>query len=47
MKDRVIPTINFLLSLSTLVLSVKIVWNVGVFTDEYNFSPSVVNGGDF
>lgn len=39
--------IVFLLSFVSLVISIKLFWNSGIFVDEYNLSTSIVNGGDF
>jgi hypothetical protein len=37
----------FLLSLFSLLISLKLFWNSGIFVDEYGLSPDIVNGGDF
>lgn len=37
----------FLLSFVSLLISLKLFWNLGIFVDEHNLSPDVVNGGDF
>lgn len=37
----------FILSLFSLLISLKLFWNLGVFVDEYGLSPDVVDGGDF
>ncbi|WP_062050441.1 hypothetical protein [Bacillus sp. JCM 19034] len=37
----------FLLSLLSLLISLKLFWNLGIFVDEYGLSPDVVNGGGF
>ena len=36
----------FLLSLFSLLISLKLFWNLGIFVDEYGLSPDIVNGGD-
>lgn len=37
----------FILSFASLIISLKLFWNLGIFVDEYNLSPEVVNGGGF
>ncbi|TQS75198.1 hypothetical protein DX933_07620 [Ornithinibacillus gellani] len=37
----------FLLSFSSLLISLKLFWNMGIFVDAYHTSPDVVNGGEF
>lgn len=37
----------FLLSLFSLLISLKLFWNLGNFVDEFGLSPNIVNGGDF
>lgn len=39
--------ILFIISLVSLLISLKLFWNMGVFVDENNLSPAIVNGGDF
>lgn len=47
MEKRKLLIIVFLLSVVSLLISLKLFWNLGVFVDEYNLSPNIVNGGDF
>lgn len=47
MLARRMSVIVFVLSLISLLISVKLSWNLGIFVDEYNLSPDVVNGGMF
>ena len=44
---KLLPIIVFLLSFFSLIISLKLFWNLGVFVDEYGLSPDIVNGGDF
>ncbi|MDK2981786.1 MAG: hypothetical protein PWQ55_2133 [Chloroflexota bacterium] len=37
----------FILSLVSLLISVKLFWNMGVYADEYGSSPTLVSGGTF
>lgn len=37
----------FIMSFASLLISLKLFWNLGVFVDENNLSPAIVNGGDF
>lgn len=46
-KVKLLPAIIFLLSFFSLLISLKLFWNLGIFVDEYNLSPDIVNGGDF
>lgn len=47
MGKRNISITVFLLSLFSLLISVRLFWNLGIFVDEYGLSPDIVNGGDF
>ncbi|MEH7277001.1 hypothetical protein [Neobacillus vireti] len=47
MGKRKLSITVFLLSLFSLLISLKLFWNLGVFVDEYSLSPDIVNGGDF
>lgn len=47
MSKRNVSIIVFLLSLFSLLISLKLFWNLGIFVDEYNLSADIVNGGDF
>lgn len=37
----------FVLSAFSLLISLKLFWNMGIFVDEHGTSPDVVNGGKF
>jgi hypothetical protein len=43
----ILSTITFILSLITLLISLKLFVNLGIFADEYNSSPVLVDGGTF
>jgi hypothetical protein len=47
MGKRKLSITVFLLSLFSLLISLKLFWNLGIFVDEYGLSPDIVNGGDF
>ncbi|WP_339159494.1 hypothetical protein MKX50_10105 [Paenibacillus sp. FSL W8-0186] len=47
MKRKVLSIAVFSLSFLSLIISLKLFWNMGIFVDEYGLSPSIVNGGDF
>jgi hypothetical protein len=47
MGKRKLSITVFLLSLFSLLISLKLFWNSGIFVDEYGLSPNIVNGGDF
>lgn len=46
MKGKKFNTIIFILSFVSLVISVKLFWNLGIYVDEVNASPDVVLGGN-
>lgn len=47
MKSKRINLILFILSSISLIISVKVFWNIGIYVDEYNTSPNIVYGSDF
>lgn len=47
MKHKLLDISIFVLSLISLVISLKLMWNMGIFVDEYNMTPRYVCGGDF
>ncbi|SHI87843.1 hypothetical protein SAMN05444401_1662 [Clostridium amylolyticum] len=47
MTKRKLSILVFVLSFSSLIISLKLFWNLGIFVDEYNLSPDIVNGGEF
>jgi len=47
MKIKKLSFFVFTLSLLSLIISLKLFWNLGIFVDEYNLSPDIVKGGDF
>ncbi|WP_055668597.1 hypothetical protein [Desnuesiella massiliensis] len=47
MKKRKLLIAVFILSILSLLISIKLFWNTAIFVDEYNLSPAIVNGGDF
>ncbi|GAA0133965.1 hypothetical protein YSY43_08050 [Paenibacillus sp. YSY-4.3] len=47
MKRKVLSIALFSLSFLSLIISLKLFWNMGIFVDEYGLSFSIVNGGDF
>lgn len=44
-KKEIINYSIFIKSFS-LLISLKLFWNSGIFVDEYGLSPDIVNGGD-
>lgn len=44
---RAVSILIFILSFSSLLISIKLFWNMGIFVDHYNLTPSIVMGGDF
>lgn len=47
MKNKKINLVIFLLSVLTLVISLKLFYNMAIYSDEYNSSPVLVSGGWF
>lgn len=47
MKDKFFNMIIFILGIFSLIISLKLFCNLGIYVDEFNTSPSIVLGGDF
>ena len=47
MKGKLSNIIIFILSSISLIISLKLFWNLGVYVDEKGTSPDGVLGGDF
>lgn len=47
MKRKVVKSAIFILSIICLIISLKLFWNIGIYSDEFNTSPEVILGGDF
>lgn len=47
MKQKRLIQILIVISLIVLVISTKLFWNMGIYVDEYNSTPSLITGGDF
>ncbi|NBJ91104.1 hypothetical protein [Parablautia muri] len=47
MKRKAVSAVIFILSLAVFLISGQLFWNMGVFVDEYNTTPSAVCGGEF
>lgn len=44
---KILEIVVFTLSIICLCISMKQFWDVGIFVDEHNFSPSMIFGGMF
>ncbi|KGN02439.1 hypothetical protein Z969_04990 [Clostridium novyi A str. 4570] len=44
---KIISILLVIISIASLFISIKLFWNTGIFVDEYNLTPSIVNGGQF
>lgn len=44
---KLVSWVIFISSLVSLLISMRLFLNLGVFVDEYNLSPDIVYGGDF
>ncbi|MFZ2537925.1 MAG: hypothetical protein WAX04_03375 [Oscillospiraceae bacterium] len=47
MKKKLSSLVVFVLSAISLLISLILFWNMGIYVDEANTSPVVVYGGDF
>lgn len=47
MKKKTVSFVIFICSLAVLLISMRLFWNMGIYVDEYNTTPSVVCGGEF
>lgn len=47
MKKKIVPAIVFICSLIIFVISTNLFYQMGIYADEYNTTPSVVYGGEF
>lgn len=47
MRGKSLNLAIFLLSLISLMISMKLFWNMGVYVDEFGTSPDIVSGGTF
>ena len=45
-KSKIINMGIFLLSIISLIISLKLFWNMGIYVDEFNTSADVVLGGN-
>ena len=45
-KNKIVNICIFLLSIISLIISLKLFWNMGIYVDEFNTSPDVVLGGN-
>ena len=45
-KSKIINMSIFLLSIISLIISLKLFWNMGIYVDEFNTSADVVLGGN-
>lgn len=47
MNKKILKISIFILSFVSLIISLKLFWNMGVYVDEYNTTPSIIYGGKF
>lgn len=47
MKVRYVDFIIFIFSAASLLISVKLFWNMGVYIDAYGVSADIISGGQF
>lgn len=47
MKKKTMSILVFIFSVVSLLISLELFWNMGIFVDEYNLTPAIVNGGEF
>ena len=46
LKSKILDIIIFILSLVSLIISLVLFYNMGVFCDEFNTTPAVICGGE-
>lgn len=46
MKNNILNICIFILSVFSLLISLKLFYNMGVYVDEYNTNPGIVLGGE-
>ncbi|MGL4760808.1 MAG: hypothetical protein ACRCWG_05045 [Sarcina sp.] len=46
MKSKILNGNIFILSLTCLLISLKLFWNMGIYVDEFNTSPDIIFGGE-
>ena len=47
MKNKFLNISIFVISIFCLIISLKLFWNMGIYIDEANTTPSLICGGDF
>ncbi|EKY24397.1 hypothetical protein [Clostridium celatum] len=47
MKNKFLNIIIFILSSISLIITLKLFYNIGIYVDEYNTTPSLIYGGEF
>lgn len=47
MKNKKFSIAVFLISFISLLISLKLFWNMAIFADEYNSSTTIIHGGNF
>lgn len=47
MKKKSINVMIFILTTVSLIISVRLFYNMGIYVDEYGTSPDIVSGGNF
>ncbi|OCN01614.1 hypothetical protein A7X67_00515 [Clostridium sp. W14A] len=47
MKSRWLFLVLFVISFCSLLISLALFWNQGIFADDYNLSPELICGGGF
>lgn len=46
-KAVILDLVLFILSVTSLMISWKLFWNMGIYADDYGSSPTLVSGGTF
>ena len=47
MKNKIINLVIFIGCILSLLISLKLFWNMGIYVDEHNSTPSIVYGSNF
>ena len=47
MNNKILNITIFVISIICLIISIRLFWNMAIFADEFNTSPTAICGGDF
>lgn len=47
MNNKILNITIFVISVICLIISIRLFWNMAIFADEFNTSPTTIYGADF